>query len=74
MFLEWGPEALDLANGGQEYHLSCDFTQTQIIIFSGFPLALRWMISNASIKINKGACSVVNFICNLLVHITQERH
>lgn len=43
MSLEWYQEALDLANYGQESHLNCNFAQTQIIIFGGFPLALRWI-------------------------------
>ena len=62
VFLEWDQEVLDSANQGQKNHLRGNFAQTRIVIFGGFPLALRWMTSDPSIKINKGTYSVVNFV------------
>lgn len=74
MFLEWDQEALDLANQGQEYHLNCNFAQTQIIIFGGFPLALRWIFQIPLLKSVTVIIQCVDPVCSLLAHTTQEGH
>ena len=61
VFLEWDQEVLDSANQGQKNHLRGNFAQTRIVIFGGFPLALRWMTSDHSMEFSLSVSLCLSF-------------